>query len=193
MGFAEKILGASNTQPKVNLATPPQAGPGSGYQANTASDITAQPQNQYVPGPCNENSQSNANQLPTVTIVVPGVVNVYNAFDILVTMPRATKKVKICSFAQDQSSDYRYFAMSLLKTGLGPNNAEYTVTGTEPWIPLPANETFLAGTEIEFEYPVQQFYFHIMQGTGNQTSKITFMCADGLRVTIPPAATQIGS
>lgn len=192
MSIASKILGKQTTQPKTNLTTPPQSGPDSGYAADVADSITAKSQNPYVPGPCNENSQSNANQLPTVTLTIPAVAGQLNFFDNLVLLPRATKKIKICSFAQDQTSDYRYFAMSLLKTGLDEPATEYTIEGTEPWIPLPFNEAFLVGTEIEFEYPVTQFYFHVMGGTSNILTQITFMCADGLTVRMPTQQVQNG-
>jgi hypothetical protein len=181
MGITDVILGTKTTQPKANLVTPPQSGAGSGYASDNAATALDNNGNVYVPGPCNKNAQ-NGNQTPSTTVSVVFPSGIHSVFDTLVQMPKPTKRILICSLIQQDDAISRYAAISLGRTGLQDTGGLYSLTGTESWIPLPAALSFLIGTIIEFEYPIEQFFFQLMLDDTDTTVTLTFMDADNVKI-----------
>jgi|SRR5271166_2588014 len=195
MGFADIVLNSRRSQPQVNSPNVLDAGPDSGVApAGISSVINQSPGNPYVPGPCNDNSQSTGTFV-TSTLSIP-TNGTYAIFDILLNLPKSCTRLTIGSAGSaptgDQEDFWRAFAISLTPTGLNGAvlTSPYAPTGREAWIQLPANILFLPGTTLEFNYPVSRIYFHLMaeNAISGETVSITFIL-DGVKVTYQPDTT----
>ena len=198
MGFADTILQQQQrTQPQVNSPDTLDAGPGSGVaSAALASKIVGAPGNPYVPGPCNDNSQSSPS-LTTATLTIP-MNGQTNSFNNQLNLPKPCRRLTIASIGDngaDIPAEYRGFAISISPLG-SPGvltGTAYDELGTEPWIPLPNNFSFLEGVTLEFDFPINQIFFHILTaetGGTTLTISVTFIL-DGVKVTFPPVAGEI--
>ena len=193
MSVVDTILNFRTTQPKVLNPDTLSAGPESGVASAGLSDkIVDARGNPYVPGPCNDNSQSSGT-LTTATLVIP-MNNFTNSFDNQLEFPKSCRRLTIASAgdnAVDEDAEYNAFAISLTPTGLKNSVGIYDVRGTEPWIPLPGGLLNLAGVTMEFDTPVSRIFFHVLSeevGGTNLIFDITFIL-DGVKVTFQPVPT----
>jgi hypothetical protein len=182
MGFADIILGQQrgvSGLPKVPITAPPGSGPGSGIApANLPTAITGKPQNPYVPGPCNVNSQSGVMDINFITVVSPsGDAEA----DHLVQLAVPARKFFIASVIDAAEANSLYFHLLPIKNVYAATTI--SPTGTENWFPWnPANATGEPRSVIRLAKKVTFFYLDIGHESGGGNVVLTIGYGDDVDI-----------
>jgi hypothetical protein len=117
--------------------------------------------------------------------------------DILVNLPRPTKRLFLCSIGPTQAEQTFGLYLHFAPIGIAYSTTiPFTPSGTEPWIELKNSDTalttFSEGTYIEFSEPVSQFYLDINNPALGGKITMTWGLADFFRVVYRPNSNVSG-